>query len=206
MSPEPLPALIAILRGLPPEHTVDVAQILFRAGIRAIEVPLNSPDPLKSIAALSAQLGETCLLGAGTVLDPDDVARIHAAGGRLIVSPNTDAAVIARAAERGMVAMPGFATATEAFAAIGAGATHLKLFPAVTYGPGHLKALKSVLPQSVAVYAVGGIGADDVDVWVKAGASGFGFGSELYRPQYTLGEIAERAQRLVGAVQNAVRK
>jgi 2-dehydro-3-deoxyphosphogalactonate aldolase len=198
--------LVAILRGVPTERALDVGQAVYGAGIRAIEVPLNSPEAVKSIAQLAGFFGDTCLCGAGTVLDPEDVARVHVAGGRLIVAPNIDAAVISQARRLGMIVMPGFATATEAFAGIAAGATHLKLFPAATYGAGHLKALKSVLPKSIPVFAVGGIGADQVAGWSEAGASGFGFGSELYRPDYTLEEISERARRLVEAVRRVTKE
>jgi len=198
--------IVAILRGVPPEKALGVAQILYGTGIRTIEVPLNSPRPFESIAQLSAYFGDSCVCGAGTVLDPEDVARVHVAGGKLIVAPNINAAVIAQARKFSMLVMPGFATATEAFAGIAAGATHLKLFPATTYGPGHLKALKSVLPKSVPVFAVGGIGADQVDVWSQSGAAGFGFGSELYRPDYTLEDIAERARRLVDAVRHVAQE
>lgn len=198
--------LIAILRGIAPETVLEIGQVLHDAGIRAIEVPLNSPSPFDSIARLAAYFGAACLCGAGTVLSRPDVQRVHAAGGRLIVSPNTDAAVIAPARELGMVTMPGFATATEAFAAIAAGATHLKLFPAATYGPGHLRALRSVLPPSASVFAVGGIGADQVADWSAAGASGFAFGSELYRPDYTTQDVAGRARRLVDAVRRVAPK
>jgi 2-dehydro-3-deoxyphosphogalactonate aldolase len=198
--------LVAILRGISPDRAVETARALYKAGIRAIEVPLNSPDPIQSITQLTAYFGDTCLCGAGTVLSPEEVMRVHTAGGKLIVSPNTNAAVIERARSFGMVSMPGFATATEAFAAIAAGATHLKLFPAATYGAGHMKALKSVLPKSVPVYAVGGIGASHVEEWIAAGASGFGFGSELFKPEYTLDEIAERSGRLADAVRKYIKK
>lgn len=198
--------LVAILRGIGPDRILDVARSLFDAGIRAIEVPLNSPYPFESIARLAAQYGETCLCGAGTVLTAEDVDGVRDSGGKLMVSPNTDPAVIARARRHGMVAMPGFATATEAFAAIAAGATHLKLFPAASYGPGHLKALKAVLPKSVPVFAVGGIGVDQIAPWLAAGASGFGFGSEIFKPEYTLDEIADRARRLVAAVRGVAQK
>jgi 2-dehydro-3-deoxyphosphogalactonate aldolase len=171
-----------------------------------MEIPLNSPQPFDSVARLTAYFGASCLCGAGTVLTPADVLRVHAAGGNLIVAPNTDPAVIARAQEHGMTAMPGFATATEAFAALAAGATYLKLFPAASCGPDHLKALRAVLPPLARVFAVGGIGADRVAEWWKAGASGFGFGSELYKPQYAIKEIAERARRLVGAVRSVAAK
>jgi len=192
--------LVAVLRGVRPDQIVDVAQILFDAGIRIVEVPLNSPDPFVSIEKLSARFGDSCLCGAGTVLTPHEVERVRKAGGRLVVSPNADATVIARTKALGMVSMPGFATATEAFVAIAAGADVLKLFPATTYGPSHLRAIKAVLPQSVPVFAVGGVGAAQVGEWLAAGASGFGFGSELFRPAYTLDEIAKRARDLVAAL------
>lgn len=189
--------LVAILRGLPPEQAVEVGQSMYAAGIRVIEVPLNSPHPYLSIEKLSRLFGETCLCGAGTVLNAADVERTRDAGGQLIVSPNFDAEVVNRALSLGMTVMPGIATATEAFAAIRAGARHLKLFPAASYGSRHLKALKDVLPASIRVYPVGGIGATDISEWLQAGAAGFGFGSELYRPSYTSAEISQRAQRVV---------
>lgn len=193
--------LVAILRGITPEQILPVAQTLYEAGIRAIEVPLNSPQPLKSIEMLSADFGARCLCGAGTVLSAEQVAAVRAAGGRLIVAPNTDSAVIAAA--KGMTVMPGFASASEAFAAIAAGATHLKLFPAATYGPAHLKALKAVLPKSVPVFAVGGIGAGEIAQWKEAGADGFGFGSGLFRPGDARAQIAQKAKTLVGAMHAA---
>jgi 2-dehydro-3-deoxyphosphogalactonate aldolase len=189
--------LVAILRGIQPERASEVGSTLFDAGLRAIEVPLNSPQPFVSIRALAVQLGDSCLCGAGTVLNADDVKRTFDAGGRLIVAPNCDPDVIVAALELGMLVMPGIATATEAFAAIHAGATRLKLFPAATYGTRHLKALRDVLPASVHVYPVGGVGADDIAEWLQAGAAGFGFGSELFRPTYSTNEIAQRAQRVV---------
>ncbi len=195
--------LVAILRGLTPARAVDVGRTLFAAGIRAIEVPLNSPQPFDSIRLLTAQFGDTCLCGAGTVLTIDDVQKTFDAGGRLIVSPNCDPEVIAAALRLGMTVLPGIATATEAFAAIRAGATRLKLFPAATYGSRHLKALKDVLPPSVGVLPVGGVGADDIAEWLQAGAAGFGFGSELFKPAYTLEEITERARRVVAAYRAA---
>ncbi|MGD0144250.1 MAG: 2-dehydro-3-deoxy-6-phosphogalactonate aldolase, partial [Rhizomicrobium sp.] len=146
--------IVAVLRGITPERAASVGRIIFDAGILAIEVSLNSPRPFDSIAKLSAALGPSCLSGAGTVLDPADVHRACDAGARLIVAPNANPDVIAAALERRMLAMPGFATATEAFACIRAGATCLKLFPAASYGPGHLKALKAVLPKTAQVYAV----------------------------------------------------
>jgi len=193
---ESLP-LVAILRGLTPERSAEVGTAIFDAGIRVIEVPLNSPQPFASVRALSLQFGHRCLCGAGTVLTTDDVQRTFDAGGRLIVAPNCDAEVIASAIALGMIVMPGIATATEAFAAIHAGATHLKLFPASTYGARHLKSLREVLPPAARILPVGGIGADDIAEWLQAGAAGFGFGSELFRPEYSIDEISQRASRVV---------
>jgi len=196
--------VVAILRGVSPDNVVAVSEVLYDAGIRAIEVPLNSPDPYRSIEQLSRTFGGRCLCGAGTVLSAEDVQRAHEAGARLIVSPNTDTAVIARTIGLGMASMPGFATATEAFIAIAAGATRLKLFPATTYGAGHAKALKAVLPSGASVYAVGGIGVDHIAEWMKAGIAGFGFGSELFKPDYGLDEISKRANDIVRAVRGAM--
>jgi 2-dehydro-3-deoxyphosphogalactonate aldolase len=189
--------LVAILRGIVPARVVEVATVLYEAGIRTIEVPLNSPDPYLSIAALAAACPADCLVGAGTVLSVDQVELVHAAGGRFAVAPNCDPAVIAGAVQLGLQVMPGFATATEAFAALRSGATHLKLFPAVSYGPQHLGALRSVLPAEAKVYPVGGIGAKNMVPWMAMGAAGFGFGSELFRPEYSVAEIERRALELV---------
>ena len=197
------PALVAILRGVTPEKVVAIADVLYGAGIRKIEVPLNSPEPFASIARRAALLRTDWLVGAGTVLNADDVRRTHAAGGRLIVSPNCNTGVIRGALQLGMEVMPGIATATEAFSAIDAGAKHIKLFPAVTYGPRHLEALRAVLPTDVGVFPVGGVGAQDIAGWLGAGAAGFGFGSELFRPNYTLAEIEQRARHLVQTLQEA---
>jgi 2-dehydro-3-deoxyphosphogalactonate aldolase len=196
-------ALVAILRGVQPARVVEIAGVLRDTGIRIIEVPLNSPDPFESIAALAAAHGSDCLIGAGTVLDMEAVRRTHAAGGRLIVAPNCDPEVIRGAVQMGMQVMPGIATATEAFSAIRAGATQLKLFPAATYGPRHLQALRAVLPPGVRVFPVGGVGAADITAWLEAGAAGFGFGSELFRPEYDLPEIERRARQLVKALHTA---
>ncbi len=197
--PEGILPLVAILRGIRPEEVLDVAAALHEAGIGAIEVPLNSPSPLESIARLVARFGDRCLCGAGTVLSPADVDAVHATGGRLIVTPNTVPAVIERAATLGMTVMPGFATATEAFAALGAGAGMLKLFPAASYGPGHLKALREVLPRGVAVFAVGGVGAANLAPWRQAGCAGLGVGGDLYRAGHPAGEVHRRALALVAA-------
>jgi 2-dehydro-3-deoxyphosphogalactonate aldolase len=197
------PALVAILRGVTPEKVAAIADVLYEAGIRSIEVPLNSPEPFASIARLAALRRTDWLVGAGTVLNVDDVRRTHAAGGRLIVSPNCNTDVIRGALQLGMEVMPGIATATDAFNAIDAGAKHIKLFPAVTYGPRHLEALRAVLPTDVGVFPVGGVGAQDIAGWLSAGAAGFGFGSELFRPNYTLAEIEQRARHLVQTLQEA---
>jgi len=207
MQPAELPsgehALVAILRGVEPGRVVGIADVLCNAGIRIIEVPLNSPDPFASIAALAASRRPDCLIGAGTVLTMDQVRQTQEVGGRLVVSPNCDAEVIEGALRLGMQVMPGFATATEAFTAIRAGATHLKLFPAVSYGPRHLQSLRAVLPAQVNVYPVGGIGAPDIAGWLAVGAAGFGFGSELFRPDYSLADIERRARLLVTAFRAA---
>ena len=196
-------ALVAILRGVIPERVVGIGDVLYAAGFRMIEVPLNSPDPFASIAALAACKRPDWIVGAGTVLTVADVQRTQAAGGRLVVAPNCDPEVIRSAVQLGMQVMPGFATATEAFQAIQAGAQDLKLFPACTYGPRHLQALRAVLPTSVRVFPVGGIGVADIAAWLTAGAAGFGLGSELFRPEYELEEIAQRAADLVRAVREA---
>jgi 2-dehydro-3-deoxyphosphogalactonate aldolase len=195
--------LVAILRGVDPERVMGVADVLYAAGIRIIEVPLNSPQPFISIAALSADLKSDCLVGAGTVLSADEVRRAHAAGARLIVSPNSDAQVIGAALSLGMQVLPGVATASEAFGAIRAGAKQLKLFPASTYGPKHLQALRTVLPRDAGLLAVGGVAAEQIGDWLAAGAAGFGFGSELFRPEYPLCEIERRAQLLVRTLREA---
>jgi len=194
--------MVAILRGLSPQHAPEVGAALVAAGFRVIEVPLNSPQPLESIKLLAAAHRD-CLVGAGTVLTAAEVDRVHGAGGRLVVAPNSSPPVIRRALELGMRVLPGIATATEAFAALDAGATDLKLFPAASYGPKHLKALKSVLPGHVRVFPVGGIGSQDIAAWLGSGADGFGFGSELFTPAYTLPEIRNRAAALIAALRVA---
>lgn len=195
--------LVAILRGVTPARVENVAATLFEAGLRAIEVPLNSPEPFKSIALLARMLGDRCLTGAGTVLDAGDVDRLADAGGTLLVTPNTDPAVIARGVQKKMVVMPGFYTPSEAFAAIKAGARILKLFPASTGGTAHLKALLAVLPKDVPVYAVGGVGAGNMTEWRQAGAAGFGLGSELFKLDFSDADIAARARKSVAAFKAA---
>ena len=194
------PLLTAILRGIRPHEIIDVAAVLVERGVDAIEVPLNSPDPLASIERLAAAFGQRCLCGAGTVLQVEQVEQVHAVGGRLLVAPNTDAAVIARALALGMVPMPGMASATEAFAAIAAGATELKLFPASSYGPDHLRALRAVLPQQVRVHAVGGVDEHNAGQWLEAGVDGFGLGGNLYRPGMSAVQVGARADAFLAAL------
>jgi 2-dehydro-3-deoxyphosphogalactonate aldolase len=201
--PADAPPLVAILRGIRPDEILEIAGVLYESGIRLIEVPLNSPDPFDSIAKLAAEYGDRCLCGAGTVLTPSDVDRIQSIGGQLIVTPNTDIDVIARAAALGLTVMPGFATASEAFSALKAGAKFLKLFPAATYGPGHIKAVKSVLPKGQPVYAVGGVGPDNLEPWLAAGADGFGIGGEIYKPRDTAAQVAVKAKALMDAYAKA---
>jgi 2-dehydro-3-deoxyphosphogalactonate aldolase len=196
-------SLIAILRGVLPERVVEVGEAIYEAGISIIEVPLNSPDAFSSIAKLAARGRPDWMIGAGTVLDVEDVRRTHEAGGRLIVAPNCNLDVIRHSLRLGMRVLPGVATATEAFGAIDAGARQLKLFPAITYGPRHLQALRAVLPSDVDVLPVGGIGGTEILPWLGAGAAGFGFGSELFRPEYSAAEVGRHARRLVQALQEA---
>ena len=202
MNPDQLLAelpLVAILRGVTPAKIEGVADALFGAGFRAIEVPLNSPEPFKSIEALAKHFGDRCLTGAGTVLTVEQADQVASAGGKLMVTPNTNPAVIARGVAKGLTVMPGFYTPSEGFAAITAGAKYLKLFPASTGGIGHLQAMLAVLPKTIPVYAVGGVGAGNMSEWRKAGAAGFGLGSELFKPDFTEADIAARAQKAVAA-------
>jgi 2-dehydro-3-deoxyphosphogalactonate aldolase len=190
--------LIAILRGLDPESSTAIAEALIEAGIGRIEVPLNSPEPLESIRRL-ARAFPAAEIGAGTVLTEADVRAVREVGGRLVVSPNADPAVIRETKACGMASIPGIFTATEAFAALAAGADALKLFPAFLIGPAGLAALRAVLPPTVPVLAVGGVGPEDFAAWRAAGASGFGIGSALYRPGMARAEVAARAREIVAA-------
>jgi 2-dehydro-3-deoxyphosphogalactonate aldolase len=191
--------IVAILRGVRSEEVVPIAEALFQSGLRAVEVPLNSPNPLASVRRLVDRLGQDMACGAGTVLEVADVGRAAETGASFIVSPNTEGSVIRRAVAMRLEPAPGFATASEAFQAIGAGARHLKLFPAATYGPGHLRQLKAVLPDEVTVWAVGGVGAADLSPWWAAGARAFGIGSEIYRPGQSAADTATKAAALVRA-------
>ncbi len=192
--------LIAILRGLTPAEAPAIGEALVSSGFAIIEVPLNSPEPLKSIAALTQQFPQT-LIGAGTVLNAQQVQDVHAAGGRLVVAPNFNPAVVAQALALNMVVLPGVATPTEAFAALDAGAHGLKLFPAEMISPATVKALRAVLPKAAALMPVGGITPDNMAAYRKAGASGFGLGSALYAPGRSAELVGEKAVAFVRAWQ-----
>ncbi len=191
--------LVAILRGVKPEEATEIGEALVAEGFRLIEVPLNSPQPFASIQRLATALGSKAVVGAGTVLKPGDVDAVAEAGGSLIVMPHTDVAVIRRAKELKLTAIPGFATPSEAFAALNAGADALKLFPAEANPPQVLKAMKAVLPKSVAVLPVGGIVPESMAAFVEAGAGGFGLGSALYKPGASAAEVAAKAKAFVAA-------
>lgn len=196
---EPLP-LIAILRGIKPEEILDIAQALVDAGFRIIEVPMNSPEPLSSIEKLSERFGDRILTGAGTVLDPAWVPEVAAAGGRIIVMPHADAQVVRAARSHGMFALPGFATPTEAFQMLDAGADAIKLFPAEAASPQVLTAIRAVLPPGTAVIPVGGISPDTLAAYWQAGASGFGLGSALYKAGMSAPQVAENAERFAATI------
>jgi len=198
----PDPPLVAILRGLVPEQAADVGQVLFEAGFRSLEVPLNRPGALQSIEALVRIAPPGALVGAGTVVTPEQVGQVAEAGGRLIVSPHCDTAVIARSRELGLYSAPGVFTATEAFAALRAGAQALKLFPAEAMAPGGLQALATVLPPGTPLWPVGGITPGSFAQWRAAGATGFGIGGALFKPGVGLDDLRTRAQAFVQAWRN----
>lgn len=191
--------LIAILRGVRPDEVEDIGAALIAAGFALIEVPLNSPDPFDSVARLARRFTGKAVIGAGTVLAIDQVDRVRAAGGTMIISPNTNVAVIAASAAAGLVSLPGIATPSEAFAAIDAGATALKLFPAEAASPAVVKAMRAVLPGSTRILPVGGVAPDTMGPWRSAGAAGFGIGSALYTPDFGAEEVARRAAAFVAA-------
>ena len=192
--------LVAIIRGVTPGEAVGIGEALVAAGIRIIEVPLNSPDPFVSIERLAAALGDRATVGAGTVLHTAQVARVADAGGTLVVSPNTDTAVIAATAAAGLVSAPGYFTPSEAFAALAAGAHVLKLFPAEAATPAVLKAQRAVLPKDILVLPVGGIVPEGMAAWTAAGADGFGLGGGLYAPGRTAADVGVRAAAYVAAL------
>ena len=191
--------LIAILRGLRPDEAAEIGEAVLAGGITTLEVPLNSPSPLASIAILREQLGDRATVGAGTVLTSDDVVACRRAGAQIIVSPNCEPSVIARAVELGMTPFPGVATVSEAFTAINAGARHLKLFPANVLGVASMKAWRDVLPAAISMLPVGGMDASTVGEWAAAGAAGAGFGSSLYKAGRSAEEVTARTAELVRA-------
>nr|WP_316629411.1 2-dehydro-3-deoxy-6-phosphogalactonate aldolase [uncultured Brevundimonas sp.] len=191
--------LIAILRGLTPDEALEVGEAIVAAGFTCLEVPLNSPQPLESIRRLRAALDGRALVGAGTVLTPEAARQVAEAGGQLVISPNTNAEVIRQTKALGLLSLPGFFTASEAFVALDAGADALKLFPAEVAGPKGLKAVRAILPAGTRVYAVGGVDPDSMDGWRAAGASGFGIGSAVFKPGQTAEQIGRNAQAFVSA-------
>ncbi|AVX03693.1 2-dehydro-3-deoxy-6-phosphogalactonate aldolase [Maritalea myrionectae] len=195
--------LIAILRGITPDEAVDVTAALVEAGITMIEVPLNSPQPLDSISKMRKAFDGQALIGAGTVLSDQDVDNLVSADGQFVVSPNCDTGVIRATKKAGLLSYPGVLTPSECFAAIQAGADGLKIFPASVIGPSGIKAMKAVLPPSIPVYAVGGVDADNFDVWVQAGVDGAGIGGGLYKPGESANVVHTRAVALVDAYDKA---
>ena len=192
--------LIAIIRGVTPDECEAIGEALFEGGIRIIEVPLNSPDPLASIARLSRKFGEQALIGAGTVLHPDQVLDVAKAGGRLIGSPSVNVEVIRTSVAAGLFSCPGFFTPSEAFTALDSGAHALKLFPAEGASPAVVKAQRAVLPRDLKLIIVGGVGPDNMAPWLQAGANGFGLGSGIYKPGQTPDETLAKARTLRAAL------
>ena len=192
--------LIAILRGVRPDEVEDVGEALVEAGFTLIEVPMNSPDPLDSVARLATRFADRAIIGAGTVLREDQVAAVAAAGGTMIISPNANLRVISASAAAGLVSLPGIATPSEAFAALEAGATALKLFPAEAASPAVVKAMRAVLPKEARLLPVGGIAPGNMTPWTAAGAAGFGLGSALYKPGMSPDEVGANARAFVRAL------
>lgn len=193
------PALIAILRGVTDQEAVDVGRCLYDAGFRALEIPLNSPDPLRSIEAFRAAVPDDCAVGAGTVLTVEQVRQCREAGAEMIISPNTDPAVIRETVRLGMESFPGAATPTEAFAALAAGARSIKIFPADQVGTAGLRAWTAVIPRGTGLLPVGGVDASNLAAWRAAGATGFGIGSSLYRAGIEIDELRRRAAGILAA-------
>ena len=199
------PPLVAILRGLAPQDAQAAGAALFGAGFRLLEVPLNRPGALESIAILARMAPHDAIVGGGTMLSVADVEAVHAAGGRLMVAPNANPDVIARGAALGMLCAPGVATPTEGFAALAAGAHALKIFPAEMVGVAGLKAMKTVLPAGTPLWPVGGVTPGSIGTWLAAGATGFGIGSQLYCPGVDNDELAKRAAEFIAAWRDAVK-
>ncbi len=195
--------LIAILRGITPDEAPAVGEALVEAGIMVLEVPLNSPEPFASIARLAARFGDRALIGAGTVLRAEEVEQVAAAGGRLVVSPNLSAPVVAATRRAGLASVPGVFTPTEAFAALDAGASALKLFPGEAVSPKVIGALRAVLPREARILVTGGVGAENIAGFLEAGADGAGIGSALYKPGRSAAGVAEAAAVLVRACRAA---
>ena len=191
--------LVAILRGVKPDEIAAISDVLIDAGFEAIEIPLNSPDPFRSIETLAKRVPPGVLAGAGTVLSAADVIRLNDVGGKLLVTPNVDPDVIRKSTEFGMVSMPGVFTATEALIAIKSGASALKFFPASALGPSGVNAIRAILPKDVVIGAVGGVGEADFAAWMAVGVSTFGLGSSLYKPGASVDDIATKASRAVAA-------
>ncbi|AYG65340.1 MULTISPECIES: 2-dehydro-3-deoxy-6-phosphogalactonate aldolase [unclassified Rhizobium] len=196
--------LIAILRGIKPEETADIVGALIETGFSAIEIPLNSPEPFRSIEIAAKMAPADCLIGAGTVLTVEDVDRLDGAGGKLLVTPNVEPAVISRARDKGMVTMPGVFTATEALSAARAGATGLKFFPAGVLGASGITAIRAVLPPELVIAAVGGVSDKNFADYTKAGILAFGLGTSLYKPGMTAAEVAERGKATIYAYDAAL--
>jgi 2-dehydro-3-deoxyphosphogalactonate aldolase len=194
--------LVAIIRGVTPAEAEAIGEAIYEAGIRIIEVPLNSPQPLESIGILARSLGDRALIGAGTVLAAEDVGRVRDAGGRIIVSPSTDGEVIEATAQADMISAPGFYTPSEAFQALKAGAHALKLFPAEAASPAVVKAMRAVLPRDVPLLVVGGVRPDNMRAYLEAGANGFGLGSGLYKPGQSPAQVGEQARAYVAGVRS----
>lgn len=192
--------LVAIIRGVTPGEVQAVGEAIYESGIRIIEVPLNSPEPLKSIEKLAQLFGDRALVGAGTVLDIRQVGEVKSAGGQLVVSPNTNPDVIAASAAAGMVSCPGYFTPSEAFTAIAAGAHALKLFPAEAATPAYLKAQRAVLPKDMPILVVGGVKPELMGAWREAGADGFGLGSGVFKPGNSAAQVLENARAYVAAL------
>lgn len=193
--------IIAILRGITPDEALPITDALISAGIDKIEVPLNSPEPFKSIEQMAAHCGPDVLIGAGTVLTLEDAQRVYDVGGQLVVSPNFDPAVVAKTKELGMQSAPGVFTPTECFAALKAGADLLKIFPAELMGPAGIRAIRAVLPPEIGVYAVGGVTASNLRDWHAVGTTGYGIGSGIYKPGDTPENISQKAKDIVQAYQ-----